>query len=142
MIPWLLNNAWQLACRNSSLRFRQALESPAEVQKKILQTQKTELEKQLQLQVSESFEQRKVAEFQCVAANETEQSAREAFRIITKKYNQNSASQIEFIAARNRLTTAELSSIICRHNLSISQAQLEKTTATFPIEDYIIKEEN
>lgn len=132
ILQWNLFNGWQ----------DEAKAQQAKVQKKIMQSQKVELEKQLQLQVRESFEQRKVAESQCIASQESEQSAREAFRIINKKYQQNSASQIEYIAARNRLTTAEISNIICRYTLNISQAQLEKTTAIFPIEDYISSEEN
>lgn len=132
ILEWNLFNGWQ----------DEAKAQQAKVQKKMLQTQKAELEKQLLLQVSKAFEQKQVAETQCVAAQESEKSAKEAFRIINKKYLQNSASQIEFIAARNRLTGVEISNIISRYHLNIRHAEFEKVTATFPIEDFIIKEEN
>jgi outer membrane protein TolC len=130
ILEWNLFNGWQ----------DEAKTQQAQIQKKMYQAKKEELIKQLSLQVSEAYEQWQVAKSQCVAAQETENSAREAFRIVDKKYKQNIASQIEFLAARNRMTTAGITKIVCRYNLFISQAELEKVTATFPIEDIEIKE--
>ena len=125
ILEWNLFNGWQ----------DQAKTQQAKVQKKMVQAKKEELEKQLLLQVSEAYEQWQVVQAQSIAAQEMVKSTHEAFRIINKKYQQNSAPQIEFIAARNRLTGAEVSNIVCRHTLSIRQAELEKVTATFPIEE-------
>jgi outer membrane protein TolC len=132
ILEWNIFNGWQ----------DEAKTQQAKVQKKMIESQKSELEKQLQLQVSEAYQQRKVAEAQCIAAQETQKSAREAFRIIHKKYKENMVSQIELIAAQNRKTTAEISTIICRYTVFIRQAEFEKVTAIFPIEDFITTEEN
>ena len=129
ILEWNLFNGWQ----------DEAKTQQAQVQKKMYQAKKEESQKQLLLQVSEAYEQWQVAKSQCIAAQETENSAREAFRIVDKKYRQNNASQIEYFAARNRMTTATITNIICRYNLYISQSELEKVTATFPIEDITIE---
>jgi len=132
IFEWNLFNGWQ----------DEAKSQQAKVQKKMIETQKAELEKQLLLQVSEAFEQKQVAQTQLTAAHDMERSAKEAYRIINKKYKQNSSPQIEFIAARNRLTAAEVSNIISHYNLYIRQAEFEKVTATFHLEDFITEEEN
>lgn len=56
---------------------------------------------------------------------------REVFRIIEKKYLEGQANQLEYLNARNSLTSSEQQVIITKYDLMISGAKLEKATAGY-----------
>ncbi|MFQ5605117.1 MAG: TolC family protein [bacterium] len=105
------------------------------LERKKLQAQLAELQKQIQLQIQTVYQNWLVAQKSIAAARERLRSAQKSFNIVAKKYRQGMASQIEFIDARTNLTRSEINQIVTEYDLQIRKAELEKAAALFPIEE-------
>lgn len=100
-------------------------------EKKQLQARQQELENQIRLQVQEAFHNLEVAKKALISTEDTQKSQKEAFAIISKKYQQGMVPQIEYIKARNDYTNAGIAHIIAIYDYYIKEAQLERASAMY-----------
>jgi outer membrane protein len=95
-----------------------------------IELQKEQFEKQIELQVIQSFYELKEASQQIITTSKKEKASVEAFRIIRKKYSQGQANLLEYIDARSNMTNARQEAIIAKFNYFIKEAELERATGT------------
>ena len=107
----------------------------ADWQKQIYEVKKEELKKQIKLQVDEAYQNINVSFKSIKAAEDRLKSASKGFEIVERKYREGLASQIEFIDARTTLTQAEINNIITKYSYQNYEAELEKVTATYPVNE-------
>lgn len=107
----------------------------AKIERKKLEAQRRELEKQLQLQVREAYHNLIVAGKTLLTAQERVESARKSFRIVSRKYREGMSPQIEFLDARTTLTNAEIGDIIARYDYQIRRGEYEQVAALLDLED-------
>ena len=98
-----------------------------EVQK--LRTQHEELERQIQLQVQEAYDNVDVALESLETAEERLRFSREGYRLVSRKYEEGMTNQVSFLDARSTLTEAEHNLNITRYDLLIRMAELEYAAA-------------
>ena len=98
----------------------------AMLDKKIVESRLEEAKKQIQLQVTNTLSELKTSEAGISAAESVLINAKEAYRLIEKRYNNGQASLLEYIDARTTLTQASESLIIARYNYLICFAEFEK----------------
>lgn len=101
----------------------------ARIESERLQTQYDELQKQIQLQVQEAYDNLEVALETLKTAEERLKSAGEGYRIVARQYDAGASNQVTFLDARTTLTEAELNLNITRYDVLIRQAELEYATA-------------
>jgi len=101
----------------------------ARLERNKLTAQLDELTNQIKLQVQEAFDNLTVARQAIVSANERLASARNSFRIVTRKYEQGMAPQIEYLDARTTYTNAEVNYIISKFDYFIKCAQFERVVS-------------
>ena len=99
-------------------------------------TQLDELTQQVQLEVQQSLDRLNTSADSLATAAARADAARAAFRIASRKRDEGSISQVEFIDARSRLTGAELNLNVTRFEVLARQAELDYATAagTLPID--------
>ena len=108
-----------------------AKKAQAALEKKRLETQLNELETNIRLQVREAYYGLLAARKAVEAARESLNSWKEAFFIVSKKYEQGMVPQIEHIKAQNDYTTAAINNIIARYDYYTSEARLEQASAFY-----------
>jgi len=113
-----------------------AKKAQARLEKKKLEVQMQELDKQIQMQVTDAFHALKAARLAVTAAEEKEKTAKRSFEIVSKKYEYGMAAQIEFLDARTTFTNAAISHIIARADFFIKKAQFEHASALVNLEKY------
>ena len=106
-----------------------ARKNQALYEKKRLETQQKELENQIKLQVKEAYYNLEVAKKAMISTEDTLKSQKEAFSIVSKKYEQGMVPQIEHIKARDDYTNAGISHIIAIYDYYIKEALLERVSA-------------
>ncbi|MBC8112129.1 MAG: TolC family protein [Verrucomicrobia bacterium] len=101
--------------------------------KSTLETQKNQLDEQVKLQVQN-------AKYAFFNMQESLESAKDAlknstlyFKIISKKYNEGQSPLIEYLDARNKLTTAQLRQAITEYDLLIKVTEVERVTAGYQL---------
>jgi outer membrane protein len=105
----------------------------AKIEQAKMQVQLQEAQKQIQLDVRNAYEDMRVVIESIDAAREEQVSAAKNFELVSKKWQQGMAPQIEFLDAQNIFTQAELHSIIVNYDYFIKKAELEKAMATFEL---------
>lgn len=93
------------------------------------QTQYERLQQQIQLQVVAASAGLEAAVRQVATKKAALASARESFRILQRKYEENLILFVEFLDARTKFTNAQLEFTIANYDLLIKQAQLERVLA-------------
>src|SRR5690349_103326 len=92
-------------------------------------TQLDELTQQVQLEVQQSLDRLNTSADSLATAEARAEAARAAFRIASRKRDEGSISQVEFIDARSSLTGAELNLNVTRFEVLARQAELDYATA-------------
>ena len=113
-----------------------AKKAQSAIDKKRLETRLTQMEKQILLEVKNSFHSLKAAEAGISASLEREKSAGQSFTIVEKKFGYGTASQLEFIDARTTFTQASISAILAKFDYLISRTDLERAAALINLEEY------
>ncbi len=103
----------------------------AEWQTKTLELQKIELEKQINLQVRKAARNLAVAKAKMKTASDKQKSIEKSFTIVKKKFENEMASQLEFIDARTTFTQASISKTVTEYDYLIKQAELERVAASY-----------
>lgn len=93
------------------------------------QSQYQRLQQQIQLQVIEAYTGLQASVSKMEAKRSALVSARESFRIVRTKYEENLVLFVELLDARTRFTNAQLDYVITNYDLLIKQAQLERAMA-------------
>lgn len=88
-----------------------------------------ELTQQVQLEVQQSLDRLNTSADSLATADARAEAARAAFRIASRKRDEGSISQVEFIDARSSLTGAELNLNVTRFEVLARQAELDYATA-------------
>lgn len=119
ILSWDLFNGF----RNRE-KVRQAI-----IDKKVIDTRLEEAKKQIELQVIDILSELKTSEKGISAAESRLENSREAFRLVSKKYEEGQSSLIEFLDARTTLTASEENLIISKFRYLSCFAEFEKITA-------------
>jgi outer membrane protein TolC len=101
----------------------------ANLDKQRLQTQQSELQNQIQLQVTTAAENARVARQSIQTTTERLESARKYFSIVNKKYREGAALYIEYLSALTTLTNAGISKIVAEYDYQIKLIELNRTAA-------------
>ena len=120
--------SWDLVDFKRKHKVQQAQIAREEVSK-----QKEETIQQIGLQVVSAFYEMEASRKSIEAAGAEVQSARQAFRLVDKKYRQSQANQVEFVDARTRLTNAEQNLIITQYDYQIQIAEYERVIGTYEL---------
>lgn len=105
----------------------------AKFAKKERESQFAEVNKQIELQVTDAYHSLLVAEDSKLAAESEERSANKSFEMIARMYKEGIAPQISYMDARNAKTRAEVGAVNALYDLLIKQAEWEKSTAAIPL---------
>ena len=105
----------------------------ARLEKKIVNHKQEELRNQIRLEVINAYYDLKAAGKAVEASRQEKQTAKKAFRITQKKYQQGKASLLELIDARNSMTEAGTDLIINQYRFYGKYAQYERVAALYPI---------
>lgn len=95
--------------------------------------QKEATYQQIGLQVIRAFYELEASRKSIQAARAEVQSARQAFKLVEKKYRQSQANQVEYVDARTRLTNAEQNLIIARYDYQAQMAKYERITGSYEL---------
>jgi len=103
------------------------------IEKDKLMWKKEEVEKQISIQVLDlHYSYIAALKANTVAEKEVE-LAKKLFDIVNKKYAQGQASMLEYLAAQNNLTQAEINKSINKHQLIIAYVEYEKAIGSYGI---------
>ena len=99
------------------------------IQLQQLQTEQERLQKQIQVQVIEAFQQVKASQADLVAKQAAARSAQSNFRIISRKYREDMVLLVEYLDARTLYTNSQTALAIAKYQLLISQAQFTRVAS-------------
>jgi outer membrane protein TolC len=105
-------------------RIRQAL-----IQREMFDRRLDEAKSQVELQVLTAFNTLQASQAAVVAAESQAKSAREGFRLVSRKYEEGQSNLIEFLDARTSLTQAEENLIISKYAYLSDMADFEKAAS-------------
>lgn len=113
-------------------------ENKAKIQEVIIENQRlaykhSEAERRIELETLNAFYALQAAQKAIVAAQKQAQSAKNAYRIVNKKYAQGQAPQIELIDAQTELSSARQNLAIVKYEYLIKHADFERITASFDL---------
>lgn len=101
----------------------------AKIQADALQTRLTELQRQIQLQVLQSYYDLNAANESLAATQSGMANADQTFRVIDSKYRNGQALLIEFLRYQNDRLTAQLQHSVARMDVLIKRAALDRAVA-------------
>jgi outer membrane protein len=101
------------------------------VQKEMIEQKLSETKGQIELQVITVMSELNATEAAILAAEDQAKSAREGFRLVSRKYGEGQASLVEFLDARSAMTQAEASLIVLRYTHLSNLAEFDKTISGY-----------
>ena len=107
----------------------------ARIEQQLRDTRLEETEKQIRLETIAAHYDLIASVESVQASTEELLSARNAFRVINRKYGEGQATLIEFIDARSTMTQAEMLLIISKFDYHIKYADLERVACLYPTEN-------
>ncbi len=107
----------------------------ARIEQQLMNTQLEEAEKKIRLEAIGAHYDLTASAESVKASAEELLSARNAFKVINRKYGEGQATLIEFIDARSTMTQAEMLLIISKYDFHIKYAELERVACLYPIEN-------
>ena len=105
------------------------------MERELRNAQLEETEKQIRLQTLDAHYDLLASGESIRAAGEELLSAKNAYRVVNRKFREGQASLIEFIDARTSMTQAEERLIISRFDYHIKYAELERIACIYPLEE-------
>lgn len=121
--------SWSLFDRTTGAKVQQA-----RIQKMETESRKAELQQQAGLQAVNAFYGLEAAQKRILTAQAEVDAARQAFRLMNKKFSQGQANLVEFTNARTLLTNAEQNVSIARYDYQAKFAEFERITASYNFE--------
>jgi len=102
----------------------------AQIELKSLYAKIKETEDLIRLQTKEVFNKFNLAGKTIIAADNKLKGYKDAFRIVSRKYQEGLTSQLEYLDAQNKYTQAEVEKIIAEFDHLAAYAELEKISAS------------
>jgi outer membrane protein TolC len=99
-----------------------------------LETRLEEARQLIKLEVREAYDDVVVARKSIGAARDRLASSQKTFDIVSKKYGEGMAAQIEYLDAQTTLKEAEINLIVTTYDYHIKMAELERAAALYPLE--------
>lgn len=121
--------SWSLFDRSASAKVQQA-----RIEKMETESRKDELQQQVGLQVVNAFYELEAAQQRILRAEAEVEAARQAFRLMSRKFSQGQANLVEFTNARTQMTRAEQNLSIARYGYQARFAEFERATAGYSFE--------
>jgi outer membrane protein TolC len=117
----------------------QGFQNKAKVQQGYLEKKKAELryeglQKRIDLEIIESYNNLLASVKKITAAREQFKAAKEAHRLVNKKYREGMASQLELINARTNMTNASENLIIQKYMYFIEYAAYERSAGLYNLD--------
>jgi len=106
-----------------------AKQNKTKIQVEQLNTRYQELQQQIQVQVIDAYFNLDAANSVVKAKRAAFESAKENFRIIKRKYEENLVILVEFLDARVQYTNSQIDVAIAQYELLIKQAELDRALA-------------
>ena len=106
----------------------------ARIEQNLRNTQLMEAERQIRLETIGAHYDLMASAESVRASREELRSAKNAFKVINRKYGEGQATLIEYIDARSTMTQAEMLLIISRYDLRIKYAELERVACLYPMD--------
>jgi outer membrane protein len=123
---------WNLYAGNQNV----AKKAQAVLDRKKLEIQKQELEKQIRIQVHEAYRSLQAAKAAVDAAQKQEISAERSYAITSKMYANGMVPQITLLDARNTYTGASISRILASYDLFLAKSRFEHASASIDLSRY------
>lgn len=101
----------------------------AKIQTELLKTKKLEVEKQIELQVTQAFLELQATRENLTLVRDGVNKAENYFRVIDSRYRNNNVLYIEWIKAQNEVVTSQLQQSLARFDVLIKESLLNKVTA-------------
>ena len=118
--------SWNLFDRSTKAKVQQS-----RIEKLETESQKSELNQQIGLQVVNTYYSLEAAQQRILKAEAEVVAARQAFRLMNKKFTQGQANRVEFTNARTQQTSAEQRLSIARYDYQAKLAEFERATAGY-----------
>lgn len=112
-----------------------SMKQKVRIQRKILESQQQSLSNNIALESTQALYDMKEKLQKYNATQNMEQEAKTSFELVQKKYKEGMATQVELLDARTNYTNASLQNIISKYDIWISHAELERVTASYPIDN-------
>jgi outer membrane protein TolC len=107
----------------------------ARIEQDLRNTQLEEATQQIRLETIGSHYDLIASAESVKASTEELMSAKNAFKVVNRKYSEGQATLIEFIDARSTMTQAEMLLIISKYDYHIKYAELERVACLYPVEN-------
>ncbi|AEI49345.1 TolC family protein [Runella slithyformis] len=101
----------------------------AKIQTELLKTKKLEVEKQIELQVTQAFLELQATHENLRLVQDGVNKAENYFKVIDSRYRNNNVLYIEWVKAQNEVVTAQLQQSLARFDVLIKESLLNKVTA-------------
>jgi outer membrane protein TolC len=109
---------------------REARTGQAQAEHRRLEAQLAELKEAIRLQVVEAYDNLAVAEKSLAAARDRLVSSEKSFDIVSRKYTEGMAAQIEYLDAQTTMTQARINLIVTTYDYHIRDTELERALAS------------
>ncbi|WP_259015022.1 TolC family protein [Emticicia fluvialis] len=101
----------------------------AKIQKNLLETKLDEVQKQIQLQVSQAYFEWEAARKTLPTAKDGTLKADKYFKVVDSRYRNGQAILIEYLRAQNEVITARLQESLAKYDILLKKAMLDKVGA-------------
>jgi outer membrane protein len=101
----------------------------AKIQTELLQTKKSEVEKQIELQTTQAYYDYATAGEAQRVSSDALTNASQYFKVIDSRYKNGNVLMIEYLKAQNDVQTARLQQVIAKYDVLIKKSVLDKTIA-------------
>jgi outer membrane protein len=112
---------------------REARVRQAQMEKSRLSAQREEIQRRIELEVRDAHRSLLVAKQNVETSGDEVISSRRSFEIVSRKFEEGVAPQVEFIDARTAMTRAETNRIVAVYDYLRSYAEFERATALYPV---------
>lgn len=96
-----------------------------------LTLQNEELRRQIDLQIHQAYGATKTADQAQAVALARLESARRSFELVSRRYSEGMASQVEYLDARTNYTAAGINQILTTYDFMLKYVELERAAALF-----------
>lgn len=101
----------------------------AKIQKNLLETKLEEVQKQIQLQVSQAYFELEAAQRTLPTAKDGTVKAEKYFKVVDSRYRNGQAILVEYLRAQNEVITAKLQETLTKYDILLKKAMLDKVAA-------------
>lgn len=101
----------------------------AKIQKNLLETKLEEVQKQIQLQVSQAYFELEAAQRTLPSAKDGTTKAEKYFKVVDSRYHNGQAILVEYLRAQNEVITAKLQEALTKYDILLKKAMLDKVAA-------------